>query len=127
MKLLDEVTDLAFEDPRYRREAYMFVLQAIHWSQKQLPHRRHLTGEECTELFVAYARQEYGSMAPLVLREWGILESRDFGEVVYNLIRIDRMKRQDGDRIEDFDDVLDLDEALRDPEFIPGPLQSEDS
>lgn len=102
----------------------MFVLRAINWSQRQLPSRRHLTGEECTELFVAFAQQEYGSMAPLVLREWGIFETRDFGEIVYNLIQIGRMHRQEGDQIEDFDDVLDLDEALRNPDFQPGPFTS---
>lgn len=122
--ILDQVTDLAIDDPRYSREAYMFVLRAINWSQRQLPSRRHLTGEECTELFVAFAQQEYGSMAPLVLREWGIFETRDFGEIVYNLIQIGRMHRQEGDQIEDFDDVLDLDEALRNPDFQPGPFTS---
>ena len=36
----------------------------------------------------------------------------DFGEIVYNLIRIGKMSKSAGDRREDFDDVYDFEQAL---------------
>lgn len=121
--LWDELTDLAIKNPRYPREAYLFVLNAIQWSFQQLGSRRHLSGEEFTECLVAYAREEFGELAPLVLSEWGIYSTRDFGEIVYKLIEIDKMSRQQSDSIEDFNDVLDLQRTLKDPNFTPGVLE----
>jgi uncharacterized repeat protein (TIGR04138 family) len=51
-------------------------------------------------------------MAKLVLADWGIRSTSDFGEIVYNLIKIGEMSKSEDDRREDFDDVYDFDEAL---------------
>ena len=40
----------------------------------------------------------------------------DFGELVYNLIRIEQMRKSDSDRREDFDDVYDFEDAFE-PQF----------
>ena len=47
-----------------------------------------------------------------MLNSWGVFETSDFGEIVYNLIRIGRMKKSEEDRREDFDDVYSFDTAL---------------
>jgi len=47
-----------------------------------------------------------------VLGSWGISSTSDFGEIVYNLIRIDQMRKSDNDRREDFDDVYSFDNAF---------------
>lgn len=117
--LWDELTRLAIDDPRYDREAYLFVLNALNWSFRKLGRRRHLSGQEFTEFLVAYAQEEFGDLADCVLHEWGIFTTRDFGEIVYNLIECGKMTREPDDSIEDFDDVLDLSEALSDPDFVP--------
>ena len=51
-------------------------------------------------------------MAKLVLASWGIRSTSDFGEIVYNLIRIGKMSKSDDDRREDFDDVYDFEQAF---------------
>ena len=51
-------------------------------------------------------------MAKLVLASWGIHSTSDFGEIVYNLIRIGKMSKSDDDRREDFDNVYDFEQAL---------------
>ena len=51
-------------------------------------------------------------MAKLVLSNWGMHSTRDFGEIVFNLIRIGRMRKTPHDRREDFDDVFDFDQAF---------------
>lgn len=117
------LTEVAIENPRYRREAYLFVLNGIQWSFEQLGRRRHLTGEEFTELLVAYARSQFGDFAPLVFREWGIYQTLDLGRIVYRLIDLGLMSRRDEDCLDDFRDVLNLDRALRDPKFVPGILE----
>ena len=59
-----------------------------------------------------YALEQYGLLAQSVLNSWGVFETSDFGEIVYNLIRIGRMKKSDDDRREDFDEVYAFDVAL---------------
>lgn len=119
----DAITELAIENPRYDREAYLFVIQGLEWSMEQLGRRRHLSGAELSEFLTAYAREEFAEMAWFVLNEWGIFTTRDFGEIVYRLIEVGMMNRQDGDEIEDFDEVLDLEESLNASEFTPSPLK----
>lgn len=122
IELWDELTELAIENPRYDREAYLFILNGLNWSLRQLETKRHLSGEEFTEFLIAYARNEFGELATVVLEEWGIHTTRDFGEIVYKLIDIGKMSKQPDDSIEDFDNVVDLKESLQSPNFEPSAL-----
>ncbi len=56
--------------------------------------------------------EEYGYMAKSVLASWGVHTTRDFGNIVFNMIEIGHMKKTEQDRIEDFDDVFDFDAAF---------------
>ncbi|MFB6355825.1 MAG: Minf_1886 family protein [bacterium] len=123
-EFMDRITRTAINNPRYGREAYLFVLKGMEWSMDQLAQRRHLSGEEFAELLAAFARHEYGDMAQFVLNEWGIYSTRDFGEIVYKLIEMDLMSRQQGDSIEDFDQVFELESVLNDPDFTPAALRN---
>jgi uncharacterized repeat protein (TIGR04138 family) len=58
------------------------------------------------------AHEHYGRLAKLVLAGWGIRSTGDFGEIVYNLIKIGEMSKSAGDQRSDFDDVYDFDTAL---------------
>ncbi len=51
-------------------------------------------------------------LAKTVLTTWGIGKTDDLGEIVYNLIKVDLMKKSDHDRREDFDAVFDFDAGL---------------
>ena len=44
----------------------------------------------------------------LVLNSWGIKTTRDFGEIVYLMIRHKWMNAQPTDSIDDFNDVYDF-------------------
>ncbi len=118
---------LLVEDPRYTFEAYQFVGAGLEYAQDVLgmgkprrgrPRRgesrpqRHITGQELCWALRELAHKQYGLMARIVLASWGIHATRDFGAIVYNLIRIGKMSLSDGDRIEDFDDVYDFEQAL---------------
>jgi len=86
---------------------------------------RHVSGQELCEAMRVFAHEEYGYLAKCVLNEWGIESTGDFGEIVFNLIGIEQMRKTPHDRREDFEDVYDFDEGFREGfEFsLPDPSE----
>lgn len=130
------MAELLREDRRYEFDAYVFVFEALSYAQNVLglgfenasdpleghaqdeqeePEgpQQHVTGQELCEAIRQYALKQYGYLAKTVLNSWGVHHTRDFGEIVFNLIRIGRMRKTNEDRREDFDDVYDFDTAFR--------------
>jgi uncharacterized repeat protein (TIGR04138 family) len=115
----DAVDRIRFEDARYRREAYGFVMAALGATVQSLPperladpERRHLSGQELLLGVVGLARREFGLMAPTVFREWGVVQSGDVGEIVFQLVGIGQLSARPEDRPEDFAGGPDLMRAL---------------
>ena len=120
------ILQLLQEDTRYTLEAYQFVREALDFAHRELdmgfrhapnpeeepPPEAHVTGQQLCEAIRVYAIEQYGYLAKLVLNSWGIHSTGDFGEIVYNLIKINEMKKSESDRREDFDDVYDFDAAF---------------
>ena len=52
-------------------------------------------------------------MASVVLKNWNVTTTRDFGALVYNLIEIGEMTKSETDRLEDFEDVYDFEEVFQ--------------
>lgn len=73
---------------------------------------RHLSGQELCEAIRLFAVDQFGYMAKSVLNHWGITQTGDFGEIVFNLIGIKQMRKTRHDRREHFEDVYDFDEAF---------------
>ena len=88
------------------------------------PAERHVTGQELCEAIRRYALEQYGYMAKTVLNSWGIHGTGDFGEIVFNLIRIGQMRKTPDDRREDFDNVYDFDDRLQ-QEFKIAPPEGD--
>ena len=119
----------------FKPEAYIFIFEALNYAQNVLgmgtekpgelsPHahaasrpdesaERHVTGQELCEAIRLYALHQYGFMAKTVLNSWGLHNTGDFGEVVFNLIRIGKMKKTPTDTRVDFNDLYDFDAAFR--------------
>ncbi|MCA9270369.1 MAG: hypothetical protein KDA41_17930 [Planctomycetales bacterium] len=74
---------------------------------------RHITGQELCEAIRQYGQEQYGYLAKVVLNSWGVKSTGDFGEIVFNLVRVGRLKKSPDDRREDFDDCYDFDEAFQ--------------
>jgi uncharacterized repeat protein (TIGR04138 family) len=113
-------------DPRYRREAYLFVREGLDYTQKLLVQSgqqgvRHVTGQELLSGIRAYALEVFGPMAMLVLQEWGVTRCEDFGEMVFNMIDCGLLAKTDADRREDFQGGYDFFEAFRRPFFPQTP------
>lgn len=89
------------------------------------PVERHLTGQQLCEACRRFAIEQYGMMARVVLGNWNINSTSDVGEIVYNLIRVDLMRKSASDRREDFDDVFDFKQAFDDDfDFAAGSSAS---
>jgi uncharacterized repeat protein (TIGR04138 family) len=129
----DAVDQIRAERCRYRREAYGFVVAALTRTAEALPperradpERRHLTGQELLGGVIVLARGEFGLMAPVVFREWGVLAGTDVGEIVFQLIEAGQLSARQEDRREDFAGGPDLLKALSEGVDlgVPGPPES---
>lgn len=120
-----ELCDVARADRRYAVEAYEFLCHALNYTQKQLNRvpkddfddvaersSYHVTGQELAEGIRQFALEQFGMMAAVVFRCWGIHSTLDFGHMVYNLIDAGLWHRSDDDQLEDFDGVFDFDDAF---------------
>ena len=119
----DVVETLRARDPRYRREAYGFVVAALGTTVQALPAarradplRRHLTGGELVRGVVRLARSEFGALADVVFGEWGVRSAEDIGHIVFQLVESGQLSARPEDSIEDFRDGPDLMRALTSPE-----------
>jgi uncharacterized repeat protein (TIGR04138 family) len=133
-----KIVELARQDRRYKFEAYAFVFDALRYAHEELgmgaanrsdsgsrkkaksaggqeeeETENHLSGQQLCEAIRVYALEQYGYMAKCVLNCWGVHSTGDFGEIVFNLIRIGEMRKTKEDRREDFDGLYDFDAALR--------------
>ncbi len=118
---LDEVVR---RDPRYAYEAYEFVYSALRHAQRMLGREPpaateqshegdyHVTGKQLLEGVRDLALREFGLMARTVFRAWGINNTADVGEIVFNLVAANLMSKTDEDNRDDFRDVYDLDQVL---------------
>ena len=116
------LAEVVQRDPRYAYEAYEFVFAALSHTQKLLGRvaddgsapgsQYHVSGRELVHGIRDLALREFGLMARIVFRMWGINRTADFGDIVFNLVEENLMSKTDQDSRADFEDVFDLDQAL---------------
>jgi uncharacterized repeat protein (TIGR04138 family) len=109
LKKIEEIID---GDSSYKFEAYTFTLAALHDTVKRLKKPRHVSGAELLEGIRKYALKQFGPMARTVLTYWGVRKTVDFGKIVFALIDSKLLSKQPGDKLEDFMDCYDFDEAF---------------
>ena len=100
-------------DGRYHERGYLFVLATLEFAQGRLPARRHLSGGELAWACRDFALEQFGLLAPTVLAHWGITNTEDLGRIVFMLIDVGLLARQESDQLEDFDAVYDFAEVFR--------------
>ena len=120
----DEVLEsMVALDPRYHRDAYLFVREGLDYTQQQICKQetgspRHVGGQELLGGLRAYGREQFGPMTLMVLTEWGIYCCEDFGEIVFNMVESRLLAKTDDDCREDFRGGYDFLDAFRKP-FLP--------
>ena len=126
----EAIEHIAAKDPRYHREAYFFLREALDHTQKitgKPPKKnevRHVSGQELLNGIREYALQQFGPMTLTVLEEWGIKGCEDFGEIVFNMVEIKLLAKTEKDSREDFRSGYDFHNAFRKP-FLPSRIASE--
>jgi uncharacterized repeat protein (TIGR04138 family) len=111
------------KDTRYHRDAYLFVREALDFTQKAIIKEnrgqlRHVSGQELLGGIRDYALSQFGPMAITVLEEWGIRACQDFGEIVFNMVEASLLAKTDQDSRDDFQQGYDFQEAFRKP-YLP--------
>ena len=120
---VDPLIKLLCEDRRYKLDAYQFIREGLRYAQEllhpatgdgdvEVKVSRHITGQDLCHALRHLAHDHFGYLALPVLQSWGLRSTSDFGEVVYNLIKIGWMSMSPGDSREHFDDVYDFEQVL---------------
>ncbi|RLC67111.1 MAG: hypothetical protein DRI52_11215 [Chloroflexi bacterium] len=108
------------EDGRYPLEAFMFLQDGLKRAVKEVygeraereegPH--HVTGQQLCYALRDEAIERWGLLARTVLKRWGINSTLDFGRMVFLLTENGLWQKTEEDKLEDFRDVYDFDEAF---------------
>ena len=130
MQKLDfaEAVDLIVaRDPRYDREAYSFLRDALDFTVKLRKKSRssagtgHVSGQQLLEGIRHYALKQFGPMVVTVFHYWGVGRCEDFGEIVYNLIRTGVFGKTETDSKDDFKGGYTFEDAFITPyQLQPG-------
>lgn len=112
MNGINALTRILEKDPRYKKEAYFFVLEALDYSRKKFKVERHVTGRQLLEGIKELALNRFGPMAKLVFEYWGVRETIDFGNIVFNMVEEKILSKTEEDKIEDFKDVYNFEEVF---------------
>jgi uncharacterized repeat protein (TIGR04138 family) len=119
----EALDSIVASDPRYQRDAYVFLRDSLDFTTKQQKKVkgatvRHVTGPELLGGVRQYALKEFGPLVMTVFDNWGIRSCEDIGNMVFNLISAGIFGKTEEDSIEDFKDVYDFKEAFVKP-FAP--------
>ncbi len=114
-KTREKLEKIARDDRRYNPRAARFVYEGLSYTGKKLVAKPgHVTGQILCEGLKRRAVEKWGRLAMLVLNTWGVRTTRDFGEIVYLLIKHKLMSAQPTDTIDDFNDVYDFKTVFKD-------------
>ena len=110
----NEVVEQIIErDPRYGKEAYIFLKEALEFTIKQKKRGKtesgsHVNAAELLDGFRQLALKEFGPMVMTVLEYWGVRSSFDVGQMVFNLIGAGVFGKTESDSVDDFNSALDF-------------------
>ena len=126
----EKVEMILTKDSRYARDAYAFVRESLDFTQKTIGKEnrgqvRHITGQELLDGIRQFALAQFGPMAVTVLEEWGVHNSRDFGEIVFNMVEIELLAKTEKDNRDDFNHGYDFTDAFRKPFWPPSKVNAE--
>jgi uncharacterized repeat protein (TIGR04138 family) len=127
----DEVLEeILAKDPRYHRDAYHFIREALDHTQKLISKEnrgqvRHVTPQELLDGIRQFALQQFGPMAVTVLDEWGVRNSQDFGEIVFNMVESGLLAKTEKDSRAGFQNGYDFTDAFRKPYWPESRIKAE--
>ncbi|HBF23089.1 MAG TPA: hypothetical protein DDW23_04660 [Planctomycetes bacterium] len=103
---------------KYAEAAYFFVLEALDYTlfllgkTKAQGDERHVDGGALMEGVRKYAQEEFGPLALYAFHSWGIQETDDFGDIVFQMCDIGLLNKRPSDCMEDFHAIFDFSEVF---------------
>ena len=114
-----KVDRIMTRNDRYERAAYPFVVEAVRFAHEAHQTRgtadEHLGIDELLHSIRIYALCEYGPLAKSVLNRWNVMDTEDFGRIVFLLAEEGEFELGPDDELKQFRDVYEFDEALVKP------------
>jgi len=128
LEFSDAVDQIVANDPRYDRDAYFFLKDALEFTVDQTKKARggrvgHVSGQQLLGGIRDYALKYFGPMVPTVFETWGIRCCDDFGQMVYHLIELGIFGKSENDSLDDFKGVYTFEEAFVAP-YRPATVQA---
>jgi uncharacterized repeat protein (TIGR04138 family) len=116
----ETVEEIFAKDPRFARDAYVFLREALDFTQKIIGKEnhgkvRHVTGQELLNGIRQFALAQFGPMTKTVLEEWGVKTCGDFGELVFNMVESGLLAKTEKDSRDDFQMGYDFTDAFCKP------------
>lgn len=117
-ELLQAIEQLAEGKGRFKKEAYLFIYDALQHTVEKLGkislprEQRHISGRDLLYGVSEYGLDQFGPLTRSVFSRWGVHTTRDFGEIVFDLVGANLMSKTDQDSIEDFTDIYDFAEEF---------------
>ena len=103
----------------YKIQAYLFILGALEFTMESLGRRksvkelnRHVSGQELSFGIRDFAKMQFGPTAGMVFDHWGLKATSDFGRIVYDLIDMGLLGKNNQDSIDDFNSVFEFDQEM---------------
>ena len=123
----------AEKDKRYPKEAFLYVASTL---RRLLTEREnasakagedsHVTGQQLTLYLRDSLIREFAFLAPEVLSTWGITETMDFGNIIYDLVEVGLLSTSANDSRADFLNVFRIPRGLEleqeDPKIRKWPV-----
>lgn len=107
--IIDQICE---SDPRYKSDAYEFLMEALAFTQKQFKRSKHVSGQELLEGIKDLLIQKFGPLTLMVLNHWGISRTEDFGNIVFNLVDNKVLSKDSEDNIDSFQNGYDFNEVF---------------
>lgn len=112
-----DLRDVVEEIGLYPIDAYNFVRKGLHYTVQQIHGEavaadpdadRHVSGPQLCQGLRDFALNEWGMMAPTVLRRWNVTSTFDFGRIVFAFVDNGLMHATEQDKLDDFRNVFDF-------------------
>jgi uncharacterized repeat protein (TIGR04138 family) len=121
----EAVERILTEDPRYHRDVYAFMRDALDFTVKlQKKNKegvsRHVTPQQLLDGVRLFALKEFGPMVPTVFGYWEVKSCADLGHIVFNMISKEILGKNETDTQEQFSGGYDFHEAFVAP-YLPEP------
>ncbi len=100
------------KDNCYKSEAYLFVLDALVYTQKKARKSRDVNSQALLQGIKELGVKKFGPTARMVFEHWGVRTTEDFGRVVFNLVKSGFLKKTEDESVADFKGAFDFREEF---------------